>query len=77
MAATLAKCLMLEEILEEFDEGETDDDEGRFVQDQHAKLDFYGATILKRQSADRRVAPLGTHYSDSEPTSLCSFLLRA
>ena len=27
MAATLAKCLMLEKILEESDEGETDDDD--------------------------------------------------
>lgn len=27
MAATLVKCLMLEEILEESDEGETDDDD--------------------------------------------------
>ena len=27
MAATLVKCLLLEEILEESDEGETDDDD--------------------------------------------------
>jgi len=27
MAATLVKCLMLEEILEESDKGETDDDD--------------------------------------------------
>jgi hypothetical protein len=26
-------------------------------------------------SADRHVAPLGTHYPDSKPTSLCSFSL--
>ena len=30
-----------------------------FVLDQHAKLDFYSASSLKQQSADRLVAPLG------------------
>ena len=34
-----------------------DDDEVRFVLDQHAKLDFYSASSLKR--AGRHVAPLG------------------
>ena len=33
--------------------------EVRFVQDQHAELDFYSASSLKQQSADRNVAPLG------------------
>jgi hypothetical protein len=33
--------------------------EVRFVQDQHAELDFYSASSLKQQSADRHVAPLG------------------
>jgi len=33
---------------------------------------LYTANIVL---ADRRVAPLGTHYTDSEPTSLCSFSL--
>jgi hypothetical protein len=33
-----------------------DDDEVRFVLDQHAKLDFYSASSLKH--AGRRVAPL-------------------
>ena len=33
--------------------------EGRFVLDQHAYLDFYSASSLKQQSADRHVAPLG------------------
>jgi hypothetical protein len=33
--------------------------EGRFVLDQHAELDFYSASSLKRQSAGRHVAPLG------------------
>ena len=36
-----------------------DDDEIRFVLDQHAELDFYSASSLKLQSADRHVAPLG------------------
>ena len=36
-----------------------DDDEVRFVLDQHAELDFYGAISLKQQSADRYVASLG------------------
>ena len=35
------------------------DDEVRFVLDQHAKLDFYSAGSLKQKSADRHVAPLG------------------
>ena len=30
-----------------------------FVLDQHAELDFYSASSLKQQSADRYVAPLG------------------
>jgi hypothetical protein len=36
-----------------------DDDEVRFVLDQHAELDFYSASSLKQQSAGRHVAPLG------------------
>ena len=36
-----------------------DDDEVRFVLDQHAWLDFYSASSLKQQFADRHVAPLG------------------
>jgi spore coat polysaccharide biosynthesis protein SpsF (cytidylyltransferase family) len=51
-----------------------DDDDVRFGLDQHAELDFYSASSLKQQSADRHVAPF-THYSDSEPTSLCSYSL--
>jgi hypothetical protein len=54
-----------------------DDDEFRFVQDQHAELDFHSASSLKQQSAGRHVAPLWTHYSDSEPTSLLFFLIMA
>jgi hypothetical protein len=38
---------------------ERDDDEVRFVLDQHAELDFYSASSLKQQFADRYVAPLG------------------
>jgi hypothetical protein len=34
------------------------DDEVRFVLAQHALLDFYSASSLKQQSADRNVAPL-------------------
>ena len=36
-----------------------DDDEIRFVLDQHAALDFYCASTLKQHSADRHVATLG------------------
>jgi hypothetical protein len=36
-----------------------DDDEFRFVLDQHAELDFYSASSLKQQSTGRHVAPLG------------------
>jgi hypothetical protein len=35
------------------------DNEVRFVLDRHAYLDFYSASSLKQQSADRHVAPLG------------------
>ena len=35
-----------------------DDDEVRFVLDQHAELDFYNASSLKQQSAGRHVVPL-------------------
>jgi len=36
-----------------------DDDEVRFVLDQHAELDFYSASTLKQQYAVRNVPPLG------------------
>jgi hypothetical protein len=36
-----------------------DDDEVRFVLDQHAELYLYSASSLKQQSASRHVAPLG------------------
>jgi hypothetical protein len=36
-----------------------DDDDVRFVVDQHDELDFYKASSLKQQSAGRHVAPLG------------------
>ena len=35
-----------------------DDDKVCFVLEQHAKLDFYGTSSLKQQSADRHVATL-------------------
>ena len=34
------------------------DDEVGFALDQHAELDFYSASWLKQQSADRNVAPI-------------------
>jgi hypothetical protein len=34
-------------------------DEVCFVLDQQAELDFYSASSLKQQSADKHVAPLG------------------
>ena len=54
-----------------------DDDELRFVLDQHVELDFYSASSLKQQSMCRHVAPLWhimtycptlTHY-DMSPYS--------
>jgi hypothetical protein len=36
-----------------------DDDEARFVLDQHVELDLYSASSLKQQSAGRHVSPLG------------------
>jgi hypothetical protein len=33
--------------------------EVRFVQNQHAELDFYSASSLKQQSTGKHVAPLG------------------
>jgi hypothetical protein len=38
-----------------------DDDEVRFVLDQHAELDFYSINALKQQSTDRHVTPLKTY----------------
>jgi hypothetical protein len=35
------------------------DDEVRFVLDQHAELEFYSASSLKQQSTYRHVLPLG------------------
>ena len=35
------------------------DDEVRFVLDQHAELDLYSASSLKQHFAGRHVAPLG------------------
>jgi hypothetical protein len=37
----------------------SDDDEVRFVLDQHIELDLYSASSLKQQSAGRHIAPLG------------------
>jgi hypothetical protein len=38
---------------------QSDDDEVRFVLDQHAELDFNSASSLKQQSAGRHVGPFG------------------
>ena len=38
---------------------QSDDDEGLFVLDQDAELDFFSASSLKQQSAGRHVALLG------------------
>jgi len=35
-----------------------DDDEIRFVLDEHVEVDFYSVSSLKQQSAGRHVAPL-------------------
>ena len=42
-----------------FNEMMTNDDEVRFVLDQHVSVDFYGASSLKQQFSDKLVAPLG------------------
>jgi hypothetical protein len=53
-----------------------DDDEIRFVLDQHAALDFHSASSLKQQSTDRHVVPLG--YIILIPSLCCfSLMLRA
>jgi hypothetical protein len=53
-----------------------DYDEVRFVLDQRSLFDFYRVNSLKQQSADNIYRPTGTHYPDSEPTTLL-FLLNA
>jgi hypothetical protein len=35
------------------------DDDVRFVLDQHAELYFFSASLLKQQSTERHVTPLG------------------
>jgi hypothetical protein len=42
----------------EQDKFQWDDDEVRFVLDQHAELDFHSASSLKQQSVGRHFAPL-------------------
>jgi hypothetical protein len=55
-----------------------DDDEVRFVLDQHAELDVHSASSLKQQSADRQVAPLGhIILIPSQPVGSYSLMLRA
>jgi hypothetical protein len=55
-----------------------DDDEVRFVLDQHAELDFYSASSLKQQSVSRHIAPLGQIILIlSQPVFAFSLMLRA
>ena len=55
-----------------------DDDEVRFVLDQHAELDFYSASSLKQQSISRHIAPLGQIILIlSQPVFAFSLMLRA
>jgi hypothetical protein len=55
-----------------------DDDEVRFVLDQHAYVDFHSASSLKQQSTDIHVAPLGhIILIQSQPLCLFSLMLRA
>jgi hypothetical protein len=55
-----------------------DDDDVRFVLDQHAELDFYSASSLKQQFAGRYVAPLGhIILIPSQPVCFFSLMLRA
>ena len=54
-----------------------DDNDVHFVLDQHADLDINSASSLTQQSVVRHVGrSTRTHYSDSEPTSLCSYSLK-
>ena len=50
------------------------DDDVRFVVDQHTALNFYRAGSLKQKYAGRHVAPIGCIILiPIEPTNLCSF----
>jgi len=53
-----------------------DDDDVRFVLDQHAELDIHSASSLKQQSAGKHVAPLGHIILIPSQQSLCSFSLK-
>ena len=52
-----------------------DDEEVRFVLDQHSELDIHSASSLKQQSADRNVVPLGQIILIPSKTSLSSLSL--
>jgi hypothetical protein len=54
-----------------------DDDDFRFVLDQHTKLDLYNASSLKQQSACRHVAPLGHIIPIPNQSGSNSLTLRA
>ena len=52
-----------------------DDDEIRFVLDQHAELEFYSASSLKQHPAGRHVAPLGQIIQiPSQPLTIHKYL---
>ena len=53
------------------------DEEIRFVLDQHAELDFYSGSSLKQQSMDRHVAPLGHIILGFRANQSLLFLLNA
>ena len=52
-----------------------DDDDVRYILDQHSKLDFYKSKSLKRQSKGRHVALLGHIILIPKTTRLCSYFL--
>jgi hypothetical protein len=52
-----------------------DDDEVRFVLDQHAELDFYSASSLKQESVGRHVASLRHIILILSQTACCFTLM--
>ena len=49
-----------------------DNDDVRFVLDQHSELDCYGASPLKQQHVVI-CRSIRAHYSDSESAELCAY----
>jgi hypothetical protein len=52
-----------------------DDNDASFVLDENTELDFDSANSLNQHAVGRHIAPLPSHYHDSELTSLCSYFL--